>query len=194
MDERTDEDLLAAYTAGDEEAFSLLVKRHIDGVYSFIYRLVGSQTAAEDITQETFLKIWKNIGTYSVTASRFKTWMLKIARNASIDFLRKRKSIALSQFDDEEGYNSVADSLVDEGKLPHELFAEAEDVQMLEKVVAKLSPKHREILALHYTNHLTFEEIAETLGEPHNTVKSRHHRALLTLRKLIHPTDAPNNT
>ena len=57
MDERTDEDLLAAYAAGDEEAFSLLVQKHISGVYSFVFRLIGNQYEAENITQDIFLKM-----------------------------------------------------------------------------------------------------------------------------------------
>jgi RNA polymerase sigma factor (sigma-70 family) len=72
------------------------------------------------------------------------------------------------------------------------LFADKEDVEFLAQAVEQLTLKHREILTLHYTNGLTFEEISSILEEPQNTVKSRHHRALLTLRKLM-ASNAPNN-
>ncbi len=192
MDERTDEDLVAAYMAGEEDAFSLLAQRHLKGVYSFAYRLIGDQHAAEDITQETFLKIWKALKKYDQGSSRFKTWMLRITRNSVIDFLRKRKNLILSHFEDEEGQNPLIDNVTDESKLPDELFAEKEDAEILARAVEQLTLKHREILTLHYTNGLTFDEISSILGEPQNTVKSRHHRALLTLRKHM-DSNAPNN-
>jgi RNA polymerase sigma-70 factor (ECF subfamily) len=183
--DRTDEDLIADYLEGDEKAFEELTKRHLTTVYSFVYRLVGETHAAEDITQEVFLKAWKSLKKYNPETSKFKTWMLRIARNAAIDYLRKRKYPALSEFEDEEGKNSVADTLTDEALPADEAFAEAEDVELVTKAVMELSPAHREILTLHYTNHLTFEEIGQMLKEPNNTVKSRHHRALLALRKIL---------
>ncbi len=151
----------------------------------FVYRLVGDTLAGEDITQEVFLKAWKSLKKYNSDTSRFKTWVLRIARNASIDYLRKRKYPALSEFEDTEGRNSVADTLADESLPADEAFAEAEDLEIVAKAVMELSPAHREILTLHYTNHLTFEEIGQTLKEPQNTVKSRHHRALAALRKIL---------
>jgi RNA polymerase sigma-70 factor (ECF subfamily) len=192
MDERTDEDLIAAYMSGEENAFSLLTARHLKSVYSFAYRLIGDQHAAEDVTQETFLKIWKAVKKYDPISSRFKTWMLRITRNTVIDFLRKRKNLIISHFEDEEGQNPLIDTITDESKLPDELFADKEDVETLTRAVDQLTLKHREVLTLHYTNGLTFEEISNVLEEPQNTVKSRHHRALLTLRKLM-ADNAPNN-
>jgi RNA polymerase sigma-70 factor, ECF subfamily len=191
----TDEELVIAYVNGQEDAFAELVKRHLSGVYSFALRLVGDEHAAEDITQEVFLKTWKNINRYDARTSKFKTWLLRIARNSAIDYLRKRKHIPFSEFtnkhDSEEGGgdNLLAEIIPDPNPLPEELFGRAQDAEEITRTVELLSPRHREVLALHYTNHLTFEEIGRMLGEPTNTVKSRHHRALVALRELLAPKD-----
>jgi RNA polymerase sigma factor (sigma-70 family) len=183
--ERTDEELIAAYIDGEEEAFAELTKRHLTTVYSFVYRLISDTHRAEDITQDVFLKIWRNLPRYNPDTSKFKTWALRIARNATIDVLRKHSFPVLSQFEDNEGNNPVVDTAADTHKLQDELFAEGEALETLEQAVRELSPKHREVLTLHYTNHLTFEEISHVLNEPQNTVKSRHHRALAALRKIL---------
>lgn len=192
MDERTDEEIIADYIGGEEDAFAELTQRHLKSVYSFVYRLIGNEQEAEDVTQDAFVKIWKSLKNYNSNTSRFKTWSLHIARNTAIDFLRKRKHIALSQFEDEEGNNVVLDTLMDEDKLPEQLFAEGEDASELARAVAELSHKHREVLVLHYTNNISFEEMSEILGEPPNTLKSRHRRAILTLRKIM-PNNAPRD-
>jgi RNA polymerase sigma-70 factor (ECF subfamily) len=189
----TDEELVAIYLAhGDEAAFAELVKRHLSGVYTFALRLVGSEPAAEDISQEVFLKAWKSIKRYDSTVSKFKTWLLRIARNTSIDYLRKRKHIPFSEASRHAEEEDAADALfaeriVDTAPLPDELFAQIENAESVTRAVEQLSPRQREVLTLHYTNHLTFEEIGRLLKEPTNTVKSRHHRALAALRQLLAP-------
>jgi RNA polymerase sigma-70 factor (ECF subfamily) len=183
--ERSDEELVADCVAGDEEAFSLLVERHLKTVFSFAVRLVGNTQEAEDITQETFLKAWRNLNRYRSEASKFKTWILHIARNASIDHLRKRKHVAFSEFDTNGGQNVLVETLADDSELPDELFAKAEDAQRVMQAVDSLPSDAREVLLLHYTNGLTFFEIGELLGQPQNTVKSRHHRAIQSLKKML---------
>jgi len=185
--ERTDEELISAYLAGEEAAFGELTARHLRGVYSFALRLVGDGAAAEDIAQETFLKAWKNLKKYDERSSKFKTWMLRIARNTAIDYLRKKKHIPLSAFENETGSNVLAETLADTEELAPAMLERLDDARELHAVLEHLSPKHREIVLLYYSNDLTFEEIAQTLGEPTNTVKSRHRRALAALKALIAP-------
>ena len=183
--DRSDEDLLAAFVGGDEAAFSLLVERYLKSVYSFVMRFVGDSHDAEDIVQDTFLKAWKSAEQYNVEASKFKTWILRIARNTAIDFLRKRKHIPFSEFDTETGQNMLIETVADSSELADELFARMEDTEVLNRSLQKLSQGAREILLLHYTSGLTFLEIGEILGEPQNTVKSRHHRAIRSLRNIL---------
>lgn len=188
--DRTDEELIADFVGGDEAAFSFLVERHLKTVYSFVVRFIGNSQETEDIVQETFLKAWKSAKQYRQDASKFKTWVLRIARNTAIDFLRKRKHIAFSEFENEAGQNVLAETIPDQAELQDELFARRQDVEALQKAVEALPVEAREILLLHYTNGLTFLEIGEMLGQPQNTVKSRHHRAIQSLKKLLPPSEA----
>ncbi|MDQ5955033.1 MAG: polymerase sigma-70 factor, subfamily [Patescibacteria group bacterium] len=183
--ERSDEELLSLYLRGDEQAFGELVKRHLTTVYSFVVRFVGDQHDAEDIVQETFLKAWKSARSYKEEASKFKTWVLRIARNTAIDHLRKKKHVPFSAFDTEEGVNVLAETVPDSEELPDEKLDRTLNAETLNHAMQALAPEAREILLLHYTNGLTFLEIGELLDQPQNTVKSRHHRAVLSLRKAL---------
>jgi RNA polymerase sigma-70 factor (ECF subfamily) len=184
---RTDEELIAAYLEGEEPAFGIVTERHLRGVYSFALRLVGDSAAAEDISQDTFLKAWKSLKKYNKESSKFKTWLLRIARNTAIDYLRKKKHIPLSAFENETGGNVLAETVATDEELAPQMLERLDDARELHATLEQLSPKHREILLLYYSNDSTFEEIAATLGEPTNTVKSRHRRALAALRALIAP-------
>lgn len=179
-----DQQLISDGLSGDEEAITFLIDRHLKSVFNFIYRLVGKSKDAEDITQETFVKMWRNLKKYR-HSDNFKTWLFTIARNTAIDWMRKKKSVAFSDFENEEGENLFTDNLRDPEPLPDEIFAKAEEKNLLREKLDSLSPSHREIIFLYYTEHLTFSEIGAILGKSLNTVKSRHRRALMELRKLL---------
>ncbi len=185
MTDRSDEELIAAYLTGQEDAFGELTRRHLTGVYSFTLRFVGSVHDAEDIVQDTFLKAWKSLRKYDPRSSKFKTWLFRIARNTAIDFLRKKKHVPFSQFETEGGVNVLTETVASEEELPDTLMMKLEDAKELHTTLEQLPPRAREILLLYYTNELTFEEIGTILGEPTNTVKSRHRRALQALRKIL---------
>lgn len=184
----TDEDLIAAYLEGEEGAFALLVERHLKPVYSFIVRFVGSKEDAEDIVQETFVKAWKNLKNYSRQSSQFKTWLMRIARNTAIDYLRKKKHLPFSMLEGNDEEEWFAENVPDEMPLPDEIAAHTDDVEGMEEAIQKLAPIYREVLSLYYGNNFSFEEIAAISGISVNTLKSRHRRALAALRKvLMHP-------
>ena len=182
---RTDDALIAAYAIGEIAAFEELMARHLPAVYSFALRHTSDSVAAEDISQDVWLKIWKNLYKYNSSSSRFSTWILAIARNTAIDYLRKRKDVAFSSFTNEDGDNVLLETLADEEPLPDALVEKAQDAQALAELLTTLTYPQREILILHYTNGLTFEEIGQVLGEPLNTVKSRHRRAVMALREAF---------
>ena len=181
----SDEDIIDAYLEGEDSAFALLVQRHLKPVYSFVYRFVGNEKDAEDIVQETFIKAWKNLKNYSRQSSRFKTWLMHIARNTAIDYFRRKQHIPFSKLEKEDETGWFAENLPDEQLLPDELLAHKGDVEELEKAMLKLSPIYREVLLLYYGNDLTFEEAATISGISVNTLKSRHRRAVAELRKLL---------
>lgn len=180
----SDEQLIAQYLKGDEESLEFLIKKYLQPIYSFVSRYVGSEKDAQDLTQEIFLKVWKNLKKYDPQRN-FKTWIFSIAKNASIDFLKKKKTLPFSTFENDEGENFLIDSLVDPAPLPGEILERKDLAQILSLAMEKLTPKYRMVLLLRYNDHFTFREIAETLDEPIHTVKSRHRRALIKLKGVL---------
>lgn len=188
--EKTDEALIAEYISGDSHALNELITRYISPIYNYALLYSGGKDDAEDITQETFLKLWKNIGQYRVD-TKFRPWLYRIAHNTAIDHIRKKRTTPFSFFDRKDG-NFVEDTLAGDDPLPDELFAIAERKEALEHAVTKLAPRYREVLHFHYHDELTFDEISHILGKPLNTVKSQHRRALIILRTTLDDGFAPN--
>ncbi len=182
--EITNEELVAQYLQGDELAFKEITNRTLGNVYSFALRFTGNESDAQDIAQETFVKAWRHLASYRPETSKFSTWLMRIAHNTAIDYLRKKKQVPFSSFDVEEK-NVLAETVPDPALLAEEALIQAEDAQTLQAAIQQLPAPQREVLLLHYTNHLTFEEIGTLLHASINTVKSRHFRALITLRKLL---------
>src|SRR5262249_37739394 len=140
---------------------------------------------AEDISQETFVKVWKNLKKYDQKTSKFKTWLMRIARNTCVDHLRKQKSVPFSQFDTDEGETALTESLTDQSPLPSARVALSQDAQMRGRGLGELTAAHREVLLLRYQDGLSFAEVSEIIGASQNTAKSRHRRALHQLRAIL---------
>ena len=181
---RSDEQLIGDYLKGDEKSLELLIQNYLKPIYSFAYSYVGNAHDADDVTQEVFVKIWRNLKKFDQRKS-FKTWIFSIAKNTALDHLKKKKAIPFSEFENEEGKNRITETLADLSFLPDELFERASIAQMLTLAMEKLSSKYRVVLFLRYNDNFTFREIAESLDESLNTVKSRHRRALGILKKLL---------
>jgi RNA polymerase sigma-70 factor (ECF subfamily) len=181
---RSDQQLVSDYLSGDEKSLEVLFGRYLKPIYSFTYRYVGGGQDAEDVTQEAFVKAWRNLKKFDQQKS-FKTWIFSIAKNTALDFLKKKKAIPFSEFENEDGENALTETLADPSPLPQELLEKADIVKILNAAIEKLSPKYRMVLFLRYNDHFTFREIAEILGESIDTIKSRHRRVLTMLRKLL---------
>lgn len=181
---KTDEELIKDYIEGEKAAFTDIVNRYLKPIYNFAYRLVGSQKEAEDISQEVFLKAWKNIEKFDLQKS-FKAWIYTIARNTSIDYLRKKKEIPMSAFDEEDGRNVVEDRIVDAEPKADEIFAQTQDKKIIEKVIEELTIYQKEVVILKYVNGMSLREISEIMDMPHDTVKSHHRRALIKMKKML---------
>lgn len=180
--EDEDKKLIAEYLAGDGEALAKLVEHNLKLIYRYAFRLARDEEDAEDITQETFVKLWRNIGKFDLDKN-FRTWLLGIAHNTAIDLLRKKKVFVFSDFDNEGG--DFSETIADLTPLPPEIFARAEQKKLLDDALGQLSPASREILTLYYESDLTFAEIGAILNKSLNTVKSQHRRALQSLRKIL---------
>lgn len=178
-----DNQLISKVLDGDEEMFAEIVNIYLKAIYNFVYRLAGDRDAAEDLTQETFVKAWKNLKRFDQGRS-FKTWLFTIAKNTTFDWLKKKKEIPFSTFTDEEG-ESWLENVADENILPDEILERKNIAEELDIILQKLPPHYRAILLLHHKEDFSLHEIAEILGEPYNTIKSRHQRGILRLKKAL---------
>lgn len=169
--------------SGDEDAFAEIVKIYLSPIYNFVYRLVGDRDLAEDLAQETFVKAWRNLKRFD-QKRKFKTWLFTIAKNTAYDWLKKKKEIPFSSFADEEGENWL-ESVAADDILPDEIIERSDLAEEMEEIIKKLPVHYRAILLLHYKEDFTLHEIAEILGEPYNTIKSRHQRGLARLKKKL---------
>ncbi len=185
--ERDETGLIQSSLAGNEKAFEELLSVYLRPVYAFVLSLTRDVSMAEDVTQETCIKIWKHLGRFDVTKS-FKTWIFTIAKNTAYDALKKRRDLPFSAFsviEDEELEEPWAERIADEMPLADEILARAESAELLEQKLSELSFGFQQILRLHYQDDFSLQEIAEILGEPYNTIKSRHGRALRSLRDIF---------
>lgn len=183
MEVSNDNRIIQKILSGDEKAFAEIVKIYLKAIYNFLYRLAGDRDAAEDMTQETFVKAWKNLKKFDQKRS-FKTWLFTIAKNTAFDWLKKKKEIPFSNFTDEEGENWL-ENVADENILPDEILERKNIAEELDEILQKLPPHYRVILLLRYKEEFSLHEIAEILGEPYNTIKSRHQRGLANLKKFL---------
>lgn len=184
IDNDKDWKLVENYLKGDEKSLEILIKKYLKPVYGLAYKYVGNPQEAEDITQEVFVKIWKNLKKFD-KQKNFKNWIFSIAKNTAIDFLKKKKAMQFSDFENEKGKNILTETIIDSSLLPTELLARKDMLGMLMKAMNKLLPKYRKVLLLRHNDDLTFREISQITGESLNTVKSRHRRALVMLKKLL---------
>ena len=162
--EEPDPVLVRAAAEGDLDAFDALVRLYQQPVWRFLCHLVADPALAEDLTQETFLRAYRNLGTFA-HQSRFSTWLFQIARNAGIDALRHR----------ERGARLLEVVPVADSRPSPEAGAE------LEAGLAALSPKLREALLVVEVLGYRYREAAIILGVPEGTVKSRVHQARVRL-------------
>jgi RNA polymerase sigma-70 factor, ECF subfamily len=174
----TDGQLVNQYLKGDEVSLEILIKKYLKQVYNFIYRYVNNSSDAEDITQEVFVKTWRNLKKFDQNKS-FKPWLFTIAKNTCFDFFKKKKFISLSLFED------YSDKLVDSSASPSKLINSLDAQQKIIPAMGKLSPQYRLVLHLYYHDQLNFREISEKLNESINTIKSRYRRALVILKEDI---------
>ncbi len=183
MTHTDDQKLIERHLSGDADAFPLLMKNSLKSVYRFAYQFTHEEASAEDITQDTFIKAWKHLGRFD-PKKKWRTWIFAIAKNTAYDYLKKKKSLPFSAFEDAEG-NSPIEAIDDENLLPDALFEKKEIAEEMGRALRRISIVNREVLTLKYLEDFSLEEISEILEEPYNTVKSRHARALKSLKKAI---------
>ncbi|MFY0521799.1 RNA polymerase sigma factor [Archangium gephyra] len=188
--ETSDERLMLAFRAGDARAFEVLVRRHRTPVFNFILRFTGHRARAEDVLQETWLKVVRSAPEYEAKA-KFTTWVYTIARNLCVDSARKesyRQAASLEAptagAEGDEG-RPLGEALPDEGASPERGAYNARVRPLLERALASLPEEQREVFVLREYSGIPFKEIAEVTAVSENTVKSRMRYALEGLRRRL---------
>lgn len=177
----TDEVLIARFQDGDVQAFDTLVRRYKDQLLNYVYRFVGNRNDAEDLVQETFLRVYKNKHYYKEIA-KFSTWVYTIAGNLAKTELRRRKRrkiFSVSNFVNEERDYDIPDL----AKNPEtEVDGSLKD-DIIQKAIEKLPAKFKEVILLRDVQGFAYEEISQILSIPLGTVKSRVNRGRLKLQE-----------
>lgn len=161
----------------DDKAFSYLYDNYSGSLYTVICQVIDDVEAANDVLQEVFINIWRKIETYDPAKGRLFTWMLNIARNASIDVLRSKsyQNSLRNQTLDGDGTNQLVSAMQP---------ANIDNIGF-RKVVERLKKEHRVLIELAYFKGYTHEEIADIEGIPLGTVKTRIRNALIQLRDYL---------
>jgi RNA polymerase sigma factor (sigma-70 family) len=183
--EQDDAGIVRRCLAGDERAYRELVERYQRPVYTVAFRMVRSAEDAEDVTQETFVRVFRALDRYDPARS-FEAWLFTITTRLCIDLLRRRKvrPVPLVRRDPESDEEQITD-VEDPGLRPDEQATHAEEEQRARTLIESLPPHYRIVVVLRHQQDLSYEEIAETLHLPLGTVKARIHRARALLKDRL---------
>jgi len=167
-------ELVTLLKSKDDQAFSYLYDNYAGALYGVVKQIVADGELCNDVVQEVFVSIWRKIDSYDAGKGRLFTWMLNIARNASIDKVRSRN------------YQQAQKQLpIDDNELTHPVVRMGIDDFGLKKVLSKLKDEHRMLVDLSYYQGYTHEQIAKALNIPLGTVKTRLRAALVQLRTML---------
>lgn len=171
-----DTELLAMIAGGDQSALNQFFMRHRTGVFRFIARLTRNEAVAEELTNETFLEVWRHANRFEGRSSP-STWLLSIARNRTISALRKRR--------EETWDETAADRLEDDRDTPDITAQKTDKAALLRQCIAALSPEHAEVIGLVYYQEKSVAEVSEITGVAEATVKTRMFYARKKLSEIL---------
>lgn len=163
------------------EVIEKLYEQHFDDVYHYLLYFTNSKTEAEDLTQDTFIKVFKAYETFRQESS-LKTWILSIARRTAIDHYRKKKMISILP-------SILTDSRKSEDFIPEEEMVQTHDWGVLQKALIQLKPDYRNVVILRGLKEYSIKETAEVLGWKESKVKVDYHRAIKLLKKYVNDSN-----
>lgn len=177
MNQNTDQDYIAQIRSGNVNAYSALVTKYKNMVFTLALRMVGNKEDAEEVSQDTFVKAYRKLDSFKGT-SKFSTWLYRIVYNTSLDHIKKSKRVVLSEHID-------AVNEADIGSMQNALtYIEAkEKKQMIEKALLQLPEEDRVLLTLFYFEELPLKEVSEIMQLSYDNVKIKLHRSR---KKLFH--------
>ena len=184
-----DADVVELARKGREAAFRELVRRYERPVFSLIYRMARDRETAEDLAQETFIKVLNHIDRYR-PEFKFSSWLFKIANNVAIDYLRKRQldTVSMDGSPHAASASEAEATSFDVGAIQETPLEELESRELgtaIERAIARLRPEYRSCIMLRHVEGRSYEEIAATLDLPLGTVKTYIHRARHELRQAL---------
>jgi RNA polymerase sigma-70 factor, ECF subfamily len=179
----SDAELLERYATGDEDAFAEIIARYKDGLYAFLRRFLNQQDLIEDVFQETFLQLFSSRDSFDTTRS-LRPWLFTIAINKARDALRKQQRTAATSLGtlSESADMSISDAvntLTSFETTPYDDVEKSETAERVRQVIAGMPESLREILVLAYFEQFSYKQMADMLGIPIGTVKSRLHTAVV---------------
>lgn len=188
LEKLTDDQLVAAYADGNNEAFDVLLHRHQSYIFSYIMRLIKDADISNDIFQETFVKAIMNIRQGRYTGDgKFQAWLTRIAHNLIIDFFRQEKNVPTVSTDNEEvnvlNRRDLSEGTVEDAIIDCQIM---DDVQSL---VGSLPDDQRKVVEMRYYQNMSFKEIAERSGVSINTALGRMRYAILNMRRRAKQAD-----
>lgn len=187
---RSDEDLMFSIKEGDSGAFETLTKRHYINTLNFIYRFVNNRTLAEDLCQETFLRLWRSAPTYQPLA-KFTTFLYHIAKNVCLKQLAKDQRIPYTSsleepvFNESNGDYNLSEEIEDNRYLPEDAILAKEADEAIHSAIGDLSDEHRLVFVLTELQGLSYQEVAEIARCPIGTVASRKNAAVRQLQRSL---------
>jgi RNA polymerase sigma-70 factor, ECF subfamily len=190
----TDEALVRSVLSGDRDRFELLVERYQTRLVNYLYRMVRNLEEAHDLTQEVFIRVYQALDRYD-SQYRFSTWLFRVAQNAAIDVIRKRRIqlVPLTRRADEGSDATVDLELPDGQPSALETLQGRELDASIRSAIDALPWEYRELILLRHYGELAYEEIAEVKAMPLGTVKNKLFRARQMLKQqLLGPRDAGN--
>ncbi|RGL00494.1 sigma-70 family RNA polymerase sigma factor [Prevotella disiens] len=189
INEMTDEELALSYVNGDNRAFDLLLSHNQTKLFSYILFVVRNRDVADDIFQETFVKIITKLQQGKYTPSgKFSAWIMRIAHNVIMDWYRAQKADKVVDSTKENDLSNISGSEVIIGNIENQ-FISSQTLEDIKKMMEHLPTTQREVVFMRYYQEMSFKEIAETTGVSINTSLGRMRYAILNLRKMVHEND-----
>jgi RNA polymerase sigma factor (sigma-70 family) len=179
-----DNQLVQQCLRGENSAWEVLVKTHTRRVYNLCYRFTGDRHAAEDLSQDVFLKVYRTLGSYNAAQGAFTAWMTSVTRNLLIDNYRRTKQDRVTDSIDDDAAAPVEEK-PSAGRRPDQIAEHGELQRHLQVALNKMSPELREAVILRDLQGLDYREIQDALAVPEGTVKSRINRGRIELARLL---------
>lgn len=177
----SDEKLVETIRESNQEYFTYIVERYQNKIFTYIYRLIGNGDEAEDLTQDVFVKVYKNLYGFD-TKRKFSSWIYRISHNEAVNYLKKKsyfKILSIEQNEFLQNTMTTTENLV-------EKIIKKESAGKIRELMNKISFKYREVLVLRYYEEKSYDEISDILRMPVNTVGTMINRAKAKLEKIMH--------